>query len=185
MVRSEYPEQYKKTIVLSDGVQALLRPIKSTDEGQIVDLFNSFSKETIYFRFFSTLKYMPKEQLEQLTHMDYEKQMAIGALVSECGKEKMVAIGRYTLDEKEPGAAEFAIVVQDACQGRGIGTEALRHLAHVAKLQGVRVIIGYIMDENSRMFAVLNRSGLKMTRKYWDRGVTRVDIPIDENVQIT
>ncbi|MBI4832021.1 MAG: GNAT family N-acetyltransferase [Candidatus Lindowbacteria bacterium] len=183
-MQSEYPDQYKKAIVLSDETHIHLRPIKPTDDDLIVELFNSFSKETIYFRFFSTLKYMPKEQLEQLTHVDYEKQMAIVALVKESGRERIVAVGRYTLEEKEPGAAEFAIVVQDAYQGRGIGTEVLRHLAHVAKLQGVHSIIAYIMDENARMFAVLKRSGLKMSRKFWDRGITRVDIPIDENAQI-
>jgi acetyltransferase len=183
-MHSEYPEQYNKYVPLSDGTEVFLRPIKPTDEGLMVDLFNSFSKETVYFRFFSTLKYMPKEQLEKLTHIDYEKQMAIVALVDENGRQRMVAVGRYTLEAENPDEAEFAIVVQDAYQRRGIGTEVLRHLAHVAKLQGVRVITGYIMNENLRMFGALRKSGLKMTKRNWDRGITRVDIPIDENAQI-
>jgi acetyltransferase len=183
-VHSEYPEQYKKSFCLVDGTEISLRPIKPTDDELMIELFKSLSKETIHLRFFSTLKYMPKEQLEKYTHIDYEKQMAIVALVRENRRERMVAVGRYNLLEEEPDVAEFAIVVQDACQGRGIGTEVLRHLAHVAKLQNVRVIVGYIMSENTRMFAVLKRSGLKMSIKNWDRGITRVDIPIDENVQI-
>jgi len=183
-VHSEYPEQYKKTFCLTDGTEVFLRPIKPTDDELMVELFISLSKETIHLRFFSTLKYMPKEQLEKFTHIDYEKQMAIVALVKEDGRERLVAVGRYNLLEDEPEGAEFAIVVQDDYQGRGIGTEVLRHLAHVAKLQNVRVIVGYIMNENDRMFSVLKRSGLKMSSKNWDRGITRVDIPIDENVQI-
>ncbi|UCD59058.1 MAG: GNAT family N-acetyltransferase [Candidatus Hydrogenedentota bacterium] len=183
-MHSEYPEQYMKTVSLADGKQIFLRPIKPTDDNMMVELFNSLSKETIHLRFFSTLKYMPKEQLQKFTHIDYEKQMAIVALVNVGNRERIVAVGRYTLEEKEPDAAEFAIVVQDSYQGRGIGTEVLRHLAHVAKLQDVRVIVGYIMNENSRMFAVLKRSGLKMSKKNWDRGITRVDIPIEENIQI-
>lgn len=182
-MHSEYPEQYRKTVTL-DGLEIFLRPIKPTDDELLVEMFNSLSKETIHLRFFSTLKYMPKEQLEKFTHIDYEHQMAIVALVHKDGREAMVAVGRYTLEQDEPGAAEFAIVVQDDYQGRGIGTAVLRHLAHVAKLQGVRLIVGYIMNENTRMFSVLKRSGLIMTRKNWDRGITRVDIPIDENVQI-
>lgn len=181
---SEYPEQYNQRIALPDGTEIFLRPIKPTDDDLMIDLFNSFSKETIYFRFFSTLKYMPKEQLEKMTHIDYAKQMAIVALVDEGGREQMVAVGRYTLDNEKPDEAEFAIVVQDAYQRRGIGTEVLKHLAHVAKLQGVRNITGYIMNENTHMFGVLRKSALKMTRRNWDRGITRVDIPIDENVQI-
>jgi len=183
-MHSGYPEQYNKTIPIADGTEIVLRPIKPSDDNLMVELFNSFSKETIYFRFFSTLKYMPKEQLEKMTHIDYEKQMAIVALSREDGKERMIAVGRYTLEADNPDEAEFAIVVQDSYQKRGIGTEVLRHLAHVAKLQGVRVIIGYIMNENYRMFGVLRKSGLIMTKRNWDRGITRVDIPIDENVQI-
>lgn len=180
----EYPAQYNKTVELADGTKVFLRPVKPTDDNLMLELFNSFSKETIYLRFFSTLKYMPKEQLEKFTHIDYEKQMAIVGLVNDGGRERIVAVGRYTLEMENPDHAEFAIVVQDSCQGRGIGTEVLRHLAHVAKLQGVKVIVGFIMNENSRMFSVLKRSGLKMTKKNWDRGITRVDIPIDENIQI-
>jgi acetyltransferase len=183
-MHSEYPEQYNKLIQFTDGTEVFLRPIKPTDDDMMVELFKSFSKQTIYFRFFSTLKYMPKEQLEKMTHIDYEKQMAIVALIQEDGRQKMIAVGRYTLDAENPDEAEFAIVVQDAFQRKGIGTEVLKHLAHVAKLQGVRVIIGYIMNENYPMFGVLRKSELKMTKRNWDRGITRVDIPIEENIQI-
>jgi acetyltransferase len=183
-MQSDYPEQYRKTVTLADGTPIFLRPIKETDGDLMVELFNSLSKETIHLRFFSSLKYMPKDQIDKLTHVDYEKQMAIVALVHENGRERMVAVGRYTMLDDEPGAAEFAIVVQDACQGKGIGTYVLRHLAHVATLQGVRTIVGYIMSENQRMFSVLRRSGLRMTKKNWDRGITRVDIPIDESNRI-
>ncbi len=180
----DYPAQYQKTVRLADGTDVFLRPIKPTDDDMILGLFNSLSKETVHMKFFSSLKYMPREQVEKVTHIDYEKQMAIVAVMKENGGDRMIAVGRYTLIDDEPGAAEFAIVVQDGLQGRGIGTEVLYHLAHVARLQNVRVIVGYIMDENARMFSVLKRSGLKMTKKHWDRGVTRVDIPIDENTQI-
>jgi len=182
-MQREYPEQYQKIIRLDNGTGIFLRPIKPEDEVLIVDLFNSLSKETVHLKFFSGLKYMPPKQLEKLTHIDYDKQMAIVALIGKGEAGRIVAVGRYTLIDDEPGAAEFAIVVQDAQQARGIGTEVLYHLAHVAKLQDVQVIVGYIMNENSRMFSVLKRSGLKMTKKHWDRGVTRVDIPVDENVR--
>ena len=183
-MQSDYPIQYQKKSALSDGSEVLLRPIKPTDDNLVIDLFNSLSKESVYFKFFSSLKYISKEQLEKITHIDYVKEMAIVALIREGGEERMVAAGRYALVDDEPGYAEFAIVVQDAYQGRGLGTEVLWHLAHAAKLQGVDVIVGYIMNENSPMFSVLKKSGLKMKKKNWDRGVTRVDIPIDDNILI-
>ena len=180
----DYPEQYQKTSILSDGAEIFLRPIKPTDDDMMIELFNSLSTNTVFLKFFSSLKTLTKEQLEKITHIDYKKEMAIVALVREGGAERTVAVGRYTLVDDEPGNAEFAIVVQDSHHGNGIGTEVLWHLAHVAKLEGVNVIVGYIMSENARMFSVLKRSGLKMKKKFWDRGITRVDIPIDENILI-
>jgi acetyltransferase len=183
-MQSDYPVQYQKTSALKDGSEIFLRPIKPTDGTLMIELFNSLSKESVYLKFFSSLKYISEEQLEKITHIDYVKEMAIVALIKEGGEERMVAAGRYALIDDEPGYAEFAIVVQDAYQGRGLGTEVLWHLSHAAKLQGVEVIVGYIMNENSPMFGVLKKSGLTMKRKHWDRGVTRVDISIDDNILI-
>lgn len=181
---SEYPEEYQKLHILDDGTKIFLRPIKDTDEELLLEMFNSLTPETVHLRFFSTLKYMPKEQLERFTHIDYDKQMAIVALIDDNDRDRMVGVGRYNLMDDEPGAAEFAIVVQDDMQSRGIGSAVLHHLAHVAKLQNVHTIVGYIMNENSRMFGALKKSGLVMKRKFWDRGITRVDIPIEENIMI-
>jgi len=183
-MQTGYPEQYQKTVSLAEGVEILLRPIKPTDDDMMLELFNSLSSDTVYLKFFSSLKSITEEQLEKITNIDYKKEMAIVALIKESTGERTVAVGRYTLVDDEPGYAEFAIVVQDSHHGRGIGTEVLSHLAHVAKLEGVDVIVGYIMNENPRMFSVLKRSGLKMKKKHWDRGITRVDIPIEENVRI-
>jgi acetyltransferase len=155
-----------------------------TDDALLLELFDSLTPESIHLRFFSTLKYMPKEVLERVTHIDYDKQMAIVALIDESGRDRMVGVGQYNLLEDDPNAAEFAIVVQDSLQGLGIGSAILYHLAHVAKLQNVHTIVGYIMNENRKMFGALKKSGLTMDQKFWDRGITRVDIPIDENIQI-
>jgi len=121
---------------------------------------------------------MPKDQLERFTHIDYEKQVAIVALPKEDDKGKIVAVGRYNVLPGDPDEAEFAIVVQDDYQGRGIGAEILRHLVHIARLQGVRVIVGYILYDNSHMRAFLRKSGLEVSRKNWDDGIMRVDIPV-------
>ena len=177
-MHSEYPGQYEKTIVLADGEQIFLRPIKPTDDDLMLELFNSFSKETIHLRFFSFMKSIPQDQLEKFTHIDYEKQMAIVALVDEGSEERIIAVGRYNVLPSDPDEAEFAIVVQDDYQGRGIGAEILRHLVHIARLQGVRVIVGYILYDNSHMRALLRKSGLEVSRKNWDDGIMRVDIPI-------
>ena len=171
-------DQYKKAVDLKDGKQVILRPIKPTDDELMLELFDSLSEETIRLRFFSFMKYMPKDQLEKFTHIDYEKQMAIVALVDEGGEERIVAVGRYNVLPSDPDKAEFAIVVQDSYQKRGIGMEVLQHLVHVARLQGVRVIVGYIMYHNSHVFALLRRSGLSISKKNWEDGVMQVDIPI-------
>jgi acetyltransferase len=171
-------EQFRKAVELEDGTQVILRPIKPTDDELMLELFDSFSEETIHLRFFSFMKNMPKDRLEKFTHIDYEKQMAIVALVDEGDRERIVAVGRYSVLPSYPYEAEFAVVVQDSYQRRGIGTEVLQHLVHIARHKGVRVVVADVMQENYRIFALLRKSGLSISKKNWEDGIMRVEIPI-------
>ena len=177
-MHSEYPSQYEKNVVLADGEQIFLRPIKPTDDDLMLEMFGAFSMETIHLRFFSYMKEMPKSMLEKFTHIDYDKQMAIVAIAKENDRDIIVGVGRYNVLPDHPDEAEFAIVVEDAYQKRGIGAEVLRYLLRIAKLEGVHVIVGYILYDNSHMRALLRKSGLEVSSKNWEDGIMRVEIPL-------
>ena len=61
----EYPAQYETQCSLDDGTRIYMRPIKADDIDHMAKLFEKFSPETIYFRFFSAMRAMPIDKLKE------------------------------------------------------------------------------------------------------------------------
>jgi len=169
LVEARYPEEFETTDKLKDGTPVALRPIRPTDEPQMRDLFYSFSKDTVFYRFFSYLKAMPHEKLSKFVNVDYESEMAIVAALRHSGEERIIGSARYYVD-KATGLAEYAIEVQDEFQNRGAGTVLFTHLMRVAKMKGVKGLIGYVLDSNTRAYRLMTRTGLPIETK-WEDGV--------------
>ena len=55
--------------------------------------------------------------------------------------------------------AEFAIVIADVWQSRGLGTEMLKQLLSVAGTEGVRIVMGTIASDNTRMQRMAEKLG--------------------------
>ncbi|MEO0082494.1 MAG: GNAT family N-acetyltransferase [candidate division WOR-3 bacterium] len=169
LVQARYPEEFEARATLKDGTAIFIRPIKPTDEPQMRDLFYSFSKDTVFYRFFSYLKAMPHEKLSKFVNVDYESEMAIVAALKHAGEEKLIGSARYYID-KATGLAEYAIEVQDDFQNRGVGTALFNHLIKVAKMKGVRGFVGYVLDTNTRAYRLLTKTGLPIETQ-WEDGV--------------
>ena len=84
--------------------------------------------------------------------------------VPEAHGEDIIAIGRYYLDQKT-NRAEVAFVVRDDWQRRGIGSFIMKHLANIAKRNGIAGFTAEVMRDNKAMQAVINRSGMKVRSK--------------------
>ncbi len=169
LVQARYPEEFEARATLKDGTAIFIRPIKPTDEPQMRDLFYSFSKDTVFYRFFSYLKAMPHEKLSKFVNVDYESEMAIVAALKHAGEEKLIGSARYYVD-KATGLAEYAIEVQDDFQNRGVGTALFNHLIKVAKMKGVRGFVGYVLDTNTRAYRLMTKTGLPIETQ-WEDGV--------------
>ncbi len=169
LVSARYPEEFETNVRLPDGSQIFIRPIKPTDEPALRELFYSFSKDTIFYRFFSYLRAMPHEKLTKFVNVDYEKEMALVAIVRINGEEKIVGSTRYYVDPST-GLAEFAIEVQDEFQNKGIGTALFQHLIRVAKIKGVKGFVGYLLDSNTRAYRLVTKTGYPLETK-WEDGV--------------
>jgi len=109
---AQYPRELEKQVTLKDGSKVLLCAIKPSDEPLMHALFNSFSKETIYNRFFAMIADMSLEQLRHYVNVDYEQRMAIVGVIKVEDTEKIVAVARYDLD-RPTNMAEVAVVVED------------------------------------------------------------------------
>ncbi|MDP8211120.1 MAG: acetate--CoA ligase family protein, partial [Candidatus Stygibacter australis] len=99
LVISPYPSHYIKDIKLDTGLAVTLRPIRPEDEFLEKEMFSNFSERTQRFRFFQLIKDISHEQLIRYTQIDYDREIAIIAEVSDEGRHKMAGVARLIADQ--------------------------------------------------------------------------------------
>jgi acetyltransferase len=179
---SNYPSQYTKEAVVRGG-PVLLRPIRPDDGRLMLDLFGTFSPETIYRRFFTFIK-MSAARVRNLTHIDYRRQMALVAERRWSGECILTGVARYNTPEDAPqGEAEMAIVVGDPYRGLGIGTALLDVMLKTGRREGFSLFYGLVQYDNKavpRLFEKLNQKHRVVDNgTEWRYEVNLSDVKID------
>ncbi len=175
LVIMPYPGQYRSEVRLDDGTRILIRPIKPEDEEKHFAFFHSLSRQTNYYRFFSYRKQLTREQITRFTQIDYDREMAIIALVRENGREKTIGVNRMVYYPHRD-RYEFALVVTDAWQGRGVGKILMEKLLAIARDRGLKTIYGQVLAENSRMLRFCRRFGFREVDSEGDVVLLRLEL---------
>ncbi|MBA2529788.1 MAG: GNAT family N-acetyltransferase, partial [Euzebyales bacterium] len=149
-------DRYATDAVLADGLTVHIRPIRSADNDRMLAMWGRLSPETIRMRFFAP-RTMDAEQMRFFSDVDYRDRFA---LVAETGG-RIVGVSRFDRLDGQPSSAEFAVLVEDAEHGRGIGTALLRALVEPAGDLGITGFVGDVLRENSRMIRMLRDAGLQ------------------------
>ena len=174
LVITPYPTRYIIPWRLRDGTEALLRPIRPEDEPLQHDLFTTLSAETVRERFFSVIKEMTHEMLVRFCNIDYDREIAIVAEVRKGEERRIVGISRLII---ESGArAQFAVLVHDDYQGRGLGHKLIDVLIGVAQEKGLEEIYGVTLSENRRMLKLVRGLGFAATLQ--PEGITGVTLKL-------
>ena len=121
-------------------------------------------------RFFSPVRELSATALKKFTHTDFPNEMALVATVEENGNEREIGVARYAPSTGR-GQVEFAVVVADDWQGKGIATELLRHLFSIASEVGINSIEGLILRENKPMLRLARNFGFGIQRDKEDSGI--------------
>lgn len=156
-----YPERWEMSHTFEDGTKVFFRPIKMTDEEMMKDLFYRLSEQTIYHRFFRSLKSMPHRDLVHFIHIDYTSEMGIVGIVQDPDKpehEEIICIGRYYLN-RSTNVAEVSYLVRDDFQKRGIGSYLVKYLARIARENGIAGFEAEILPDNPPAMKVLHKLG--------------------------
>jgi len=163
LIISPYPSKYRKKIKLKDGTEVLLRPIKPEDEYLWLDMFKSFSQETIRYRFFRIIKDTPHEMRTRYCNIDYDREIGIVAEIEENGKKRFLGVTRVILDPSKNGEAEFALVVGDKWQRLGLGSELLDYTFEIGKDKNIKKIYGIVLKDNIPMISLCQEKQFKFT----------------------
>src|SRR5262245_58239273 len=131
-------------VLLSDGAAVHIRPIRPEDADSIVAMHSRFSERTRYLRYFSPYPRIPERDLVRFVNVDHHDREA---LVVELG-DRLIAVGRYDRLGPDADEAEVAFVVEDAYQGKGIGSILLEHLATAAQDVGLARFVAEVLPVN-------------------------------------
>src|SRR4051812_4898832 len=151
-------------VLLSDGTTVHLRPIRPEDADGIVALHSRFSERTRYLRYFSAYPRIPPRDLERFVNVNHHSREAF---VVELGGD-LIAVGRYERLGDQAHDAEVAFVVEDAHQGRGIGSVLIEHLIAAAREEGIEAFVADVLPTNQTMLRVFSEAGFQIQRAFED-----------------
>ena len=149
-----YPAELEEEVALADGTRLGIRPIRPEDVERERRFFDSLSERSRYQRFMQHLPQLPPGMLARFTQLDYDRELALVAAKD----DTFVAVGRYA-PQADGRTAEFALVVGDAWQGKGIGRRLLERLCTAARAAGYEALYGYILEANHEMLDLARRLG--------------------------
>jgi RimJ/RimL family protein N-acetyltransferase len=133
------------------------------------------SERSIQLRFFGPLKELSDESARHFADVDGEDRFALVALDPE-DPDEIVAVVRYER-EGEAGTAEYAALVEDGFQGRGLGLGLTRRLIEAAKENGIGQLHAMVMRENTGMLSLLRSLDLP-ERTHWQDGAEHVEVDL-------
>ena len=145
-----YPIEQVADVKLADGTTLHVRPIRPEDAELERAFVHGLSEQARYFRFFYQLHELTPAMLARFTQVDYDREMALVA-VDESGAARLfVGVARYIIIADRE-SAEFAVVVADAWQGRGVARLLMTRLVDYARARGLKRLEGAVLRANSRM----------------------------------
>ncbi len=167
-----YPNQYVSERTLADGTAVVVRPILPEDEPRIVEFHKTLSDRSVYNRYFVPLKLSERiahERLVRVCFSDYDREVPLVVECRAAGKvpRQIIGIGRLS-KEHLLNEGEFALVVSDAWQRRGIGRLLLELLIQVARDEKLGRLIGHILVGNREMQGLCRKLGFHLEHRPGD-----------------
>ena len=139
----------------------LFRPIKPEDEPYMDELFKSFSRETVRYRFFMILKEMSHAALARYCNIDYDKEVAIVAEAQENGRIRLLGVVRLAV-EPDGKTAEVAVVVGDPWQRLGLGSKLVDYIIEIARDKGLNNLFALMLRDNYKAIRLMKEKGFRI-----------------------
>lgn len=173
MAITPYPKEWELRDNLKDGSPIFIRPLRPEDQGALLEFFKHVTQEDMRLRFFSPVKEFNQPFLARLVQLDYARAMAFGAFRPDTGEMLGVVRIHSNPDHTE---GEYAVMVQSRMKGQGLGWLLMRLMIRYAKADGIDVIKGEVLRENSTMLEMCRSLGFNIKRSLDDDSLTIVTL---------
>jgi RimJ/RimL family protein N-acetyltransferase len=177
-IHGEWQEEHWG-LTLTDGTYVPVREIQTEDAPALQRLFERLSERTVRLRYLKSLDELSDEKARHLAEVDGENQYALVALDPD-DEEEIVAMVRYDLVEENANRAEYAALVEDRLQSRGLGIGLTRALIEAARERGIQSFDALVASENRGMIRLLRSLGLP-EREQRENGSKRVEVDLFPN----
>ncbi|MBI1395818.1 MAG: GNAT family N-acetyltransferase [Betaproteobacteria bacterium] len=172
-----YPAGLSCSLVLADGTDVTVRPIRPEDAEMEQAFVRRLSDESRYFRFANSLHELSESMLVRFTQIDYDRELALVALVTGDSGPTQIGVARYVMVADDE-TCEFAVVVADAWQTRGIGRRLMTCLIEAARMRGLQTMFGYVLGQNTKMLRLMTTLGFEIHFDPEDSSMRRVVLPL-------
>ncbi|HJV63734.1 MAG TPA: GNAT family N-acetyltransferase [Albitalea sp.] len=143
---------------LQPGTHVTWRAVRADDARRLAAFIDGLSRPARFQRFLGAVHAATPALIAQMTQPDFRHHLAFVATTRQGADETVIGDARFLCDD-DSACADFALVVADAWQGRGLGARLLRGLEHAARQRGLRWLRGDVRRDNARMLALLARGG--------------------------
>jgi acetyltransferase len=154
-----YPKEWERSATLRDGTGILVRPVRPEDEPLYGPFFAAVTPQDLRLRFFAPVKEFGHAFIARFTQIDYARAMALIAIEEASGQ--MLGVVRLHADANyERG--EYAILVRSDRKGRGLGYLLMQMIIDYARAEGLKMIEGQVLGENTAMLAMCRELGFEI-----------------------
>ena len=172
-----YPSHLITKLSMPEG-EITVRPIKPEDAELEIEFVRKLSPETKYLRFMNTMRELPPAMVARLTQIDYDREMAfVATMPDEKGDEVEIGVCRYAVNP-DGETCEFAIVVAEDWQHRGLARRLMGVLIETARNRGLQAMTGIFLSNNDRMLKFVSSLGFVLTNDPEDNTIKHGVLPL-------
>jgi acetyltransferase len=168
-----YPTHLVSQWQIAGGIDITIRPIRPEDADLVKRFVHDLSEESKYFRFMNSMQELTETMLVRFTQIDYSREMALIAVTEDQGTETELGVARFAINP-DGDSCEFALVVADSVQGKGLGQKLMVSLMEAARLKGLKTIEGEVLNQNHNMLKLMNRLGFNIKTSEEDQSILKV-----------
>ena len=156
-----YPSHLVTQWQLADGTNIKIRPIRPEDASIEQSFIRELSAQSKYFRFMQGLNELTQQMLIRFTQLDYSRELALIAVLESPDQETELGVARYVMNP-DSESCEFALVVADKWQHKGIGSNLMNALIEAARQRGINRMEGEILANNHNMLKLTENLGFSL-----------------------